>query len=146
METPHGIRHFLRHGQPVAGSARPDHERPRYPLIIAMVGLGWLLAILLTDKYAHKYQQRYITYLLASHAKAALIMATAYLLIRLIAGPGAAPMGLIFTSLLLFVSADLLISVPRRKQAAPRACSIPRLPRPRIQQPMWRELVDGIGQ
>ena len=102
-----------------------DAERPGYPLILAMVGLGWLPAVLLTDKYTHKYPQRYTSYLLASHAKAALIMAFAYLLIRLVAGPATAPMELLFVSLLLFVPADLLLSLPRRKAPPPRRSPVP---------------------
>lgn len=95
-------------------------ELPDYAIVAIMAGLGWLPAVLLTDKYVHKYPQRYTTYLLASHAKAALTMAFVYLLIWLIAGPAIAPMDLLFTSLLIFTLADLLLSLPRREAPMPR--------------------------
>jgi lipopolysaccharide/colanic/teichoic acid biosynthesis glycosyltransferase len=106
---------------PLLAALALGREFSEYTLILAMVGLGWLPAVLLTDKYVHKYPQRYTTYLLATHAKAALIMAFVYVLIRLIAGPAAAPMDLLFTSLLIFALADLLLSLPRRDAPVPPA-------------------------
>jgi len=91
-------------------------ETVGFPLVLATIALGWLPAALLTDKYVHKYPQRYTTYLLASHAKAGVIMAIAFLAIRLIAGAEEAPMDLLFWSLLIFVFLDLLFSLPRRQQ------------------------------
>ncbi len=94
---------------------------PNHYVILAMVAGGWLPAVLLTDKYVHKYPQRYYTYLQASHLKAALILALAYLVIWLVAGSAHAPLDLLAFSLLLFVAADALISVPRRRKPAPAA-------------------------
>ena len=51
------------------------HEPVALSRVLAMIVLGWLPAIFLTDKYVHKYPQRYATYLVASHAKATVIMA-----------------------------------------------------------------------
>jgi lipopolysaccharide/colanic/teichoic acid biosynthesis glycosyltransferase len=91
-------------------------ETVGFPLVLAMIVLGWLPAVLLTDKYDHKYPQRYTTYLLASHAKAGAIMGVAFLVIRLVAGAEEAPMDILFSSLLIFVFLDLLLSLPRRRQ------------------------------
>lgn len=107
-------------GSPLLAVFILDIERAELSLILVMVVFGWLPAVLLTDKYVHKYPQRYTTYVLASHAKAAVIMAFAYLLIRFVAGSATAPMSLLFTSLLLFVLVDLLLSMPRRTVPEPR--------------------------
>ena len=111
-----GLGLLLAAASPFVAALALGREPPNYAVALSMVGLGWLPAVLLTDKYVHKYPQRYTTYLLASHAKAALIMAFVYLLIRFFAGPVAAPLDSLFTSLLLFVLADLLPSMPRRKK------------------------------
>jgi len=106
---------------PLLAALALGREFSEYTLILEMVVLGWLPAVLLTDKYVHKYPQRYTTYLLASHAKAALIMAFIYLLIRFIVGPAAAPMDFLFTSLLIFSLLDLLWSMARREAPVRRA-------------------------
>lgn len=111
-------------GSPIVAALVLDRGPPGYLLILAMVGFAWLPAVLLADKYVHKYPQRYYTYVLASHAKAALVMAFIYLLIRLVAGPVSAPLDLLYASLLIFVLADLLLSLPRRSKAAPRAANL----------------------
>jgi lipopolysaccharide/colanic/teichoic acid biosynthesis glycosyltransferase len=95
-------------------------EPVAYSLVLAMIVLGWWPATFLTDKYVHKYPQRYATYLLASHAKAAVIMAVVYLVICLYAGTDQAPIDLIFSSLLIFTVMDLLVSLPRRRQPEPQ--------------------------
>ncbi|MDJ0940758.1 MAG: sugar transferase [Woeseiaceae bacterium] len=89
--------------------------------LVAAVVFAWLPAIFLTDKYRHKYPQRYTTYLLASHGKAAVIMLTGLLILRLVLGPETAPLPLLLTGFVASALIDLLISLPRRIGEAPQA-------------------------
>lgn len=72
----------------------------------------WLPACLITDKYRHKYPQRYDTYLLASHGKAALLMALAAAPLALLGWIPMSPAAL-GLGLAIFVAADYAISLPR---------------------------------
>src|SRR4051812_13504403 len=63
---------------------------PTWQMILASV-ICWLPAVYLTDKYRHKYPQRYFTYLAASHVKAAGVMALVALIVWLIVGPDVLP-------------------------------------------------------
>lgn len=110
---------LLAAASPFLAAALLSREPPEISIILAMVVLGWWLPIFLTDKYVHKYPQRYTTYLLASHAKATTLMAIAFLLIHVVAGSDEAPLPLLFTSLLLFSVGDLLLSMPRRAAFVP---------------------------
>jgi lipopolysaccharide/colanic/teichoic acid biosynthesis glycosyltransferase len=101
---------------PFVATAILGREPLGFSLVVAMVGIGWLPAVFLTDKYVHKYPQRYWTYLLASHAKSGVIVAVTFLVIRLLGGGDEAPMDLLFSSLLIFLILDLLPSLPRRRQ------------------------------
>jgi lipopolysaccharide/colanic/teichoic acid biosynthesis glycosyltransferase len=76
--------------------------------------LAWLPAVLLTDKYRHKYPQRYLTYLLAQHGKAALLMGLFAALIRLVPGVAWPPGDAVLLGLAVFACLDLLISLPHR--------------------------------
>src|SRR5574341_2281202 len=44
-------------------------DKSRVGIIASIIVFAWLPAVLLTDKYVHKYTQRYFTYLIASHLK-----------------------------------------------------------------------------
>ncbi|MHC4143508.1 MAG: sugar transferase [Planctomycetota bacterium] len=68
-----------------------------------------------TDKYVHKYPQRYYTYLIASHIKAAIIMAWFLWIMGMIAGSFGAPHDVLWAGLAFFVFADAFISVPHRR-------------------------------
>ena len=84
--------------------------------IIVLTNLfAWIVAVFLTDKYVHKYPQRYFTYLMASHLKAAIIMAIILLIISRIIGIYAAPNNALWTGFVFFVFADALVSVPRNR-------------------------------
>jgi lipopolysaccharide/colanic/teichoic acid biosynthesis glycosyltransferase len=89
-------------------------------VILSFVILGWLSAVYLTDKYRHKYPQRYYPYLAAAHLKSAVVMVVAVLLIRVVAGPTRAPWDVLLLSLLIFVVSDAVISMLRRR-VAPKA-------------------------
>ena len=87
----------------------------RIVVIAAIVVFAWLPAIFLTDKYIHKYPQRYFTYLIASHMKAAMIMAFLLWIMGRIAGSILAPPIVLWTCYIFFVFADALASVPRQR-------------------------------
>lgn len=103
-------------------AARVVDAPPAPGLVLSFVLLSWLPAVYLTDKYSHKYPQRYYSYLVASHLKAAASMALTMLMIRLVAGPGRAPGNVLSVSLLLFVVSDATVSVLRRR-APPKAAT-----------------------
>jgi len=85
----------------------------------------WLLAQLLTDTYRHKYAQRYLTYLLASHFKAAVVMALLLAPLPWLAGSWSPPAPLLWAAFGLFALGDLLLSLPsRREDLAPLQLAI----------------------
>jgi lipopolysaccharide/colanic/teichoic acid biosynthesis glycosyltransferase len=81
---------------------------PIAPTLLGMTG-AWAAAAWLTDKYRHKYPQRYYTYLLASHGKAAAITAVA-LLAWVSVVPSATG---IWSAAAVALVADLVASLPR---------------------------------
>lgn len=83
-------------------------------LVLLVAALSWFPSVLITEKYVHKYPQRYYSYLWASHAKAALIMGFLIILLGLIAGllQEWAVLGIGFA---IFFSADLLVSALHRR-------------------------------
>lgn len=87
----------------------------RIEVIIVIIALAWICALFLTDKYVHKYPQRYLTYLIASHLKAAIIMAFLLWIMGGIAVHLAAPPDVLWTGFIFFVFADVVASVPRRR-------------------------------
>lgn len=76
-------------------------------LITAVV---WMFSIFLTDKYIHKYPRRYFTYLLASHLKAAVIMAFFLWIMSEIADGDTVSQSVLWTGFALFIVADALVS------------------------------------
>ncbi len=76
---------------------------------------AWGVSVFLTDKYRHKYPQRYDTYLAASHAKAALISAAVVGSAQLLVGDNGAPAGILWMSWALSAAADWLLALPRRR-------------------------------
>lgn len=87
----------------------------RLEVIVLITAIAWLPAILFTDKYVHKYPQRYVTYLLATHLKAATIMAFFLWLMGVAVGPDAAPHDALWSAFISFVFADALVSLLRRR-------------------------------
>lgn len=87
----------------------------RIEVIIAITAFAWICAIFLTDKYVHKYPQRYFTYLIASHLKAAIIMVFLLWIVGGIAGHLAAPHDVLLAGFTFFVFVDALVSVPCRR-------------------------------
>src|SRR6185312_189541 len=91
---------------------------PGWELILASV-ICWLPAVYLTDKYRHKYPQRFFTYLAASHLKAAGVMAFAALTLWLIVGSDVLPGKQLALTIVLITIVDALISSLRRRAQLP---------------------------
>jgi lipopolysaccharide/colanic/teichoic acid biosynthesis glycosyltransferase len=83
-------------------------------VIIAMGIVAWGISVLLTEKYVHKYPQRYFTYLIASHAKAAIIMASLLFVMSFFFSSATVPIDVLWYGFIIFVLADILFSIPRR--------------------------------
>ncbi len=77
--------------------------------------VSWLCSYSLTDKYNHKYPQRFVSYLIASHAKALIIMALVLIFSSLIIGQALFTEIALWAGLLIFSCADLLLSLPHRR-------------------------------
>jgi lipopolysaccharide/colanic/teichoic acid biosynthesis glycosyltransferase len=87
----------------------------RIGVTVLFVAFAWLPAVFLTDKYVHKYPPRYFTYLIASHLKAAIIMAILLWIIVWLIGQKAPPHNVLWTCFIFFIFLDSLASVPRRE-------------------------------
>ena len=96
----------------------------RIEVIVSITTIAWLPAVFLTDKYVHKYPQRYFTYLIASHLKAAIIMAFFLWIIGRIAGLLVASHDVLWTGFIFFVFADAFASVPRRRDILDKQSSV----------------------
>lgn len=109
-------------------SAEVILRKGQVEVIVLIAALAWMVAAFLTDKYVHKYPQRYFTYLIASHMKAAIIMAFFLWIISRIAGIHAAPNEVLWTGYIFFVFADALVSLPWRRDNPGRQLSVEGLP------------------
>src|SRR5437868_4100557 len=90
-----------------------------HPYCALVMLAAWFAALLLTDKYRHKYPQRYDTYLAASHLKAAAIMAVVVGVMAPVVAKHGEPASVMWTGLLAFILTDYLVSLPRRRSHAP---------------------------
>lgn len=87
-------------------------------LYIALMNMAaWLISVFFTDKYVHKYPQRYFTYLAAVHVRAAVFMAVSLWLMSMVAGPGIVPPPVLWSGFLIFVATDALASALCRREA-----------------------------
>lgn len=102
---------------PVVAARLLDSQAPGLGTLAALIGLAWAPSVYLTDKYRHKYPQRYYSYLLASHLKAALIMGFALGVIDLLSGPGGSRV--LWLGLALFILGDALVSLCRTRAPTP---------------------------
>jgi lipopolysaccharide/colanic/teichoic acid biosynthesis glycosyltransferase len=98
----------------VVAAAIFEAGSPWSPLLVNV--LSWAIAAWMTHKYVHKYPQRYTTYLLAAHLKAAFVMAFLLLIASVIAGPAVISERALWTAFGLFVFADALVSAFRREE------------------------------
>jgi lipopolysaccharide/colanic/teichoic acid biosynthesis glycosyltransferase len=91
-------------------------SKGRLEVIISITTVAWLLSVFITDKYIHKYPQRYFTYLMASHLKAALSMAIFLWIFSCMFGNIDAPQNVMWTGYIIFVFVDVFVSVPRQRE------------------------------
>lgn len=91
--------------------------------VLALIFIcGWALSLALTDKYTHKYPQRYLPYLIALHLKAGISMALVLWVLGRVFGRGMAPPSVLWKGFFLFSMADALVSLFWR-QARPSSCA-----------------------
>lgn len=86
----------------------------RWPTLLAF-GITWAASVLATDKYRHKHPFRYVPYVLASHGKAAVIMALGLALAISVAGM---PEAAVWPAFLGFILFDFLLALPFRSVPA----------------------------
>lgn len=86
-----------------------------YGTALLVFGVAWVVAVALTDKYTHKYPYRFYPYLLASHARAAVIMASGLGIASLLLRSDTALVGALWRAFAWFVIIDLTVSLPRRR-------------------------------
>lgn len=98
----------------ILGPALADDGRDG-ALAFAIAAVTWAVSAWATEKYIHKYPQRYYPYLFAAHLKAFAVhlglLTVIALLTRLTTSPSQWPWG----AVVLFAAADLLVSMPRRR-------------------------------
>jgi lipopolysaccharide/colanic/teichoic acid biosynthesis glycosyltransferase len=94
-----------------AAVARWDAGEGRLDVLALIFICAWALSLALNDKYTHKYPQRYLPYLIASHLKAGISMALVLWVLGRIFGRVMAPPGVLWKGFLLFSMADALVSL-----------------------------------
>lgn len=123
-------------------------------LVVPPVLIAWGVSIWVTDKYRHKYPQRYYPYLVASHGKAAVVFAV------VLAAFGFSTLFLTVATAIVeaavwVVIADFVLSLPRRRfedAAAPPAASTPQTQTPvsAVDSPRaeinTREILQGLAR
>ena len=91
------------------------HGGDQFVIMALIAAFAWLPAVMLTEKYIHKYPQRYFTYLIASHLKSAIVMAFFIWVLGMVADLVAASQDILWTGYIIFVLSDALASVPYRR-------------------------------
>jgi lipopolysaccharide/colanic/teichoic acid biosynthesis glycosyltransferase len=105
-------------------SAQTILNKGRIEVIFSITAVAWMFSVFLTDKYVHKYPQRYFTYLIASHMKAAIIMAFFLWIIGRVVGIVVARNEVLWAGFIFFVFADALASFPRRRDIPDKPFSV----------------------
>lgn len=82
-------------------------------IVILITACAWLPSVFFTNKYTHKYPQRYFTYLMASHLKAGMVMFFFLWFLEPLASSEIVPQNVLLLSFLVFVVTDMLVSIPR---------------------------------
>jgi len=88
-----------------------DHQM--FPGLLAALLVSWGVSVVLTCKYTHKYPQRFYSYLLASHGKAAVLMLLALGLLIFMGLSGediGSSAGRVIQAYLVFTLLDFLLS------------------------------------
>ena len=91
-------------------------DASRLGIVSAGSVIAWAIAVFVTQKYVHKYPQRYFTYFVASHLKAAITMALFVWIVSAISGPIGIPRNALWIGFAVFVCADALVSALRRRE------------------------------
>jgi lipopolysaccharide/colanic/teichoic acid biosynthesis glycosyltransferase len=91
-------------------------KKESLPITILVGTLAWLISVLLTQKYVHKYPQRYFSYLVASHLKAAAIMSVFLWGVIEVANLDRDSYEALWMGYFLFILSDFFFSIPRRGQ------------------------------
>jgi len=92
-------------------AARWASGEGRINVLVLIFICAWVFSLALTDKYTHKYPQRYLPYLIASHLKAGISMALILWVLGRVFERGMAPPGVLWKGFLLFSMADALVSL-----------------------------------
>lgn len=82
---------------------------------LTIVFVLWLPALLLTDRYRHKYPQRFTSYLFACHFKGAMVMVFIGLVLWMFGLLPSATADAFWLAVLILVVIDFLISLPKRR-------------------------------
>ena len=109
-----------------AAAARWDTGEGRLAGLALIYLCAWALSLALTDKYTHKYPQRYLPYLIASHLKAGISMALALWVLGRIFGRFMAPPDVLWNGFLLFSTTDALVSLFWRRARPSSGAETPR--------------------
>ena len=83
--------------------------------VAGVVILLWVIAVFLTDRYSHKYPQRYYTYLIACHLKGALVMVIPFFALLFFDFMSSSVIQGIWMAMFILFICDLLLSLPRLK-------------------------------
>ena len=102
---------------PFLAAAWRDLPRPSALSLVLVVLLAWMPAVLLTDKYRHKYPYRYLSYLLASHGKYATVFGLIFAALALLVGPVRAHWEVLAWGALLAALVDLIVVAPAKPEA-----------------------------
>jgi lipopolysaccharide/colanic/teichoic acid biosynthesis glycosyltransferase len=102
-------------------AARSASGEGRLEPLALIFTCAWALSLVLTQKYTHKYPQRYLSYLLASHLKAALSMAFGLGVSVWIFGRSTVPPNMIWKGFILFSLADAVVSLIWRRNLHSKA-------------------------
>jgi lipopolysaccharide/colanic/teichoic acid biosynthesis glycosyltransferase len=91
-------------------------EKGSLGAILTIMTFSWMVSSFLTSKYVHKYPQRYYSYLVASHLKAALIMAFLISITIRITNLNSDSYEVLWKAFIFFSCSDFIISVPRNRE------------------------------
>lgn len=84
-------------------------------IVILVSVFAWMMSVFFTDKYTHKYPQRYFTYLAASHLKAAIIMMFfLWITINFVVFV-TVPHDVLMVGYIFFIFLDFAVSIPCRR-------------------------------
>lgn len=84
--------------------------------LIIVISLAWVISLLFTQKYSHKYSQRYTSYLVASHLKFVAFMVLFCILLLLPLNKIQISGQVLWSTICIFTFIDAIFSLLRRRQ------------------------------